>query len=53
MTFICSYCSSALEQIGLINHFVCLKCKKLFEVKIEINEINDANSRKLLPEKET
>ena len=48
--FKCPECGSILEQYGTINKFVCIKCKKLFEVKIHIeyNEIASINDRKMI-----
>lgn len=50
MTFYCINCSSPLVNIGLVNQFMCEKCKCIYEVKIElrlIKRVTDENIRKL------
>jgi len=50
MTFFCPHCSRGLEQTGQTNRFVCVGCRKMYEVRIELRELDrifdDGNLRK-------
>jgi len=41
MTFFCNHCSSPLSPGSHVNHLMCVKCKRVFTVKIELFEISD------------
>lgn len=51
LTFFCLHCQRALETCGHVNKLVCLKCRCIFLVKIELQEIKgpsvDADIRQL------
>ena len=40
MTFICPHCEKGLEQTGQINRFACLMCRKMYDVRIELRELD-------------
>ena len=51
MIFFCPYCKGALESCGYVNKLLCLKCRCIFLVKVELQELKgpdvDANIRQL------
>ena len=51
MIFFCPHCQQPLEASGSINKLVCLRCRCIFLVKIELQEIKgphiDPNIRQL------
>jgi hypothetical protein len=47
MTFYCIKCSNPLTNTGLVNRFICDKCKCIYEVKIELREIANEDIGKL------
>jgi hypothetical protein len=51
VTFFCCHCQRPLEGCGYINKLVCLKCRCIFQVKVELIELKgpdvDADLRQL------
>ena len=49
MVFRCPHCQRALEQTGQFNRFACLPCRKMYDVRIELIELDpvtDGDTRK-------
>lgn len=50
MTFFCPRCRKPLEQTGQADRFMCAPCRKMYEVRIELRELerilDDGHSRK-------
>lgn len=39
MTFFCPHCSGGLEQTGQVDRFLCVPCRKMYEVRFELREL--------------
>lgn len=39
MTFFCPHCHAPMEQTGQSDRMVCLSCRCIFEVRVEIREV--------------